>query len=78
MKIGQIVMLVGCDNFMPPLGAVGEIVGALDSFNDHEVLFYKYPCPVEEITGGIPAKWLMPLKDDSIDIAQIKTECIEA
>lgn len=78
MKIGQIVMLVGCDNFMPPLGAVGEIVGALDSFNDHEVMFHKYPCPVCEITWEIPAKWLMPLKDETVSTEEIRAISVEA
>lgn len=72
MKIGQLVMLIGCDNFMPPLGAVGEIVGGIDSYGDHEVLFPKYPCPVQDTTWEIPAKWLMPLNDDLV-LEQVNT-----
>ena len=64
MKIGQLVMLVGTDVFMPPLGAVGEIVGPLDEFGDYEVLFHRYPCPNPPgITWETQAHWLMPLDD---------------
>lgn len=73
MNIGQLVMLIGCDDFMPPLGACGEIVGELDSYGDHEVLFPKYLCPVQDITWEIPAKWLMPLNDGS-PLEQVERE----
>ena len=64
MKVGQMVMLISCDNFMPPLGACGEIVGALDSCGDHEVLFPHFLCPVPPgVTWEIPEVWLMPLND---------------
>ena len=63
MKVGQLVVLIGADGFMPPLGAVGEIVGPLDKCGDHEVLFPKHPCPVSEPTWEVPARWLMPLND---------------
>ena len=66
MKVGQLVMLVGCDDFMPPLGAVGEIVGPLDGYGDHEVLFPRHLCPVCEVIWEIPARWLMPLGDGGI------------
>jgi hypothetical protein len=63
MKVGQLVMLVGCDSFMPPLGTIGWIVGPLDGHGDHEVLFPRWPCPVHEVTWEIPACWLMPVDD---------------
>lgn len=64
MKIGQLVMLIGTDGFMPPLGAVGEIVGPLDKYSEHEVLFPRHPCPVPPgVTWEVPVKWLMPLND---------------
>ena len=66
MKVGQLVMLVGTDGFMPPLGAIGEIVGLLDELGDHEVLFPGHPCPVPPgITWEAQAHWLMPLDDDA-------------
>lgn len=66
MKIGQLVMLVGTDKYMPPLGSVGEIVGPLDDQGDYEVLFYHHPCPVPPgITWETQAHWLIPLDDDS-------------
>ncbi len=59
-KNGQLVMLVGCDGFMPPLGAIGEIVGWDDG--DYEVLFPRHPCPVPPgITWYAEPRWLMPL-----------------
>lgn len=64
MKVGQLVMLVGTDGFMPPLGAVGEIVGPLDEYGDHEVLFPLHPCPVPPgVTWEAQERWLMPLDD---------------
>lgn len=72
MKVGQLVMLVGTDGFMPPMGAFGEIVGPLDVYGDHEVLFPHHPCPVAEITWEIPARFLMPIDptDEMIETAQ--------
>ena len=61
IQVGDLVVLIGCDNFMPPLGAEGEVVGPLDCYGDHEVLFPKYPCPVETITWEIPKVWLMKI-----------------
>lgn len=43
MKIGDLVMLIGTDGFMPPLGAIGEIVGW--DGEDFEVEFPRHPCP---------------------------------
>ena len=64
MKVGQLVMLVGTDGFMPPLCAVGEIVGPLDEYGDHKVLFPRHPCPVPPgVTWEAQAHWLMPLND---------------
>ncbi len=56
-------MLVKKDDFMPPLGACGEIVGDLDDVGDFEVSFPHYPCPVCELTWEIPANWLIPIAD---------------
>ena len=72
MKIGQLVMLIGTDGFMPPLGAVGEIVGPLDAYGDHTVLFPHYPCPVPPgVTWEAQAQWLMPLNDGPSVMAQV-------
>lgn len=77
MKLGQLVMLVGTDDFMPPLGAIGEIVGLLDDDGDYRVIFPKYPCPVEDITWYAQAHWLMPITGlgslDNVDAL----ECID-
>ena len=63
MKVGTMVVLIQVDDFMPPLGSVGEIVGPLDAYGDHEVLFPHHPCPVSEPTWEIPCGWLMPVGD---------------
>lgn len=80
MRVGQLVMLVGCDNFMPPLGSVGEIVGPLDEWGDHSVLFPDHPCPVPPgITWEVQARWLMPLDDgDTHKALQQETELADA
>jgi len=60
LKRGQLVMLVGTDGFMPPLGAEGEIVGFDGEY--YEVLFPKYPCPNPPGEWWLaPPTWLMPL-----------------
>ena len=69
MRVGQRVMLVGCDDFMPPLGACGVIVGPIDWLGDHEVVFPDHPwsaytgSTLDTDSWEIPARWLMPLDD---------------
>lgn len=64
LKLGQLVMLIGADDFMPPLGAVGEVVGALDDWGDYEVLFPQHPCPVPPgVTWQAHCSWLMPINE---------------
>ena len=66
LKIGQLVMLVGCDGYMPPLGAIGEVVGFEDG--DYDVLFPKHPCPVPPgITWCAAPSWLMPIYGEAAD-----------
>ncbi|HAK91129.1 hypothetical protein [Massilia timonae] len=60
MRIGQLVMLVGTDGYMPPMGAVGEIVEAFDG-EDYGVLFPRHPCPVESPEWYVPPHMLMPI-----------------
>ncbi len=62
MKVGQLVMLVGTDGYMPPMGAVGEIVEPFDG-EDYGVLFPRYPCPVESPEWYVPPRMLMPIED---------------
>ena len=76
LKVGQLVMLIGCDAFMPPLGAVGEIVGPLDEFGDYEVLFPRHPCPVPPgVTWETQAHWLMPIDPSGAIELQRATVC---
>lgn len=60
MKAGQLVMLVGTDGYMPPMGAVGEIVEPFDG-EDYGVLFPRHPCPVESPEWYVPPHMLMPI-----------------
>ncbi|WP_314435818.1 hypothetical protein [Massilia timonae] len=60
MKVGQLVMLVGTDGYMPPMGAVGEIVKSFDG-EDYGVLFPRHPCPVESPEWYVPPHMLMPI-----------------
>lgn len=76
MRVGQRVMLIGTDGFMPPMGACGVIVGPLDWCGDHEVLFPDYPCPVSEPTWEIPARWLMLIDDGQPTAACIAAESV--
>jgi hypothetical protein len=65
LKIGQLVMLVGSDGYMPPFGAIGEIV-AFDG-EEYEVLFPRHPCPVPPgVTWFAEPSWLMPIDDGQI------------
>lgn len=58
MKVGDMVMLIGCDNFMPPCGVVGTIIRPFDG-EDFAVDFPSYPCPVESPEWYVPPQWLM-------------------
>lgn len=70
MKVGQLVMLVGQDGLMPPLGSCGCIVGPLDEVGDHEVLFPRYLCPVPPgFTWEVPARMLIPLTPPPVEIS---------
>ena len=60
MKRGQLVMLVGTDGFMPPMGAVGEIVEPFDG-EDYGVMFPRHPCQVESPEWYVPPHMLMPI-----------------
>lgn len=65
IKTGTLVMLVGCDDYMPPLGSVGEVVGFEEG--DYMVNFPKYPCP--NPPGAFwyaPPSWLMPIGGDQL------------
>lgn len=58
MRVGDLVMLIGREDDMPPLGVVGEIVGPLDR-GDFDVIFPWHPCPVAEPSWCVPPCWLM-------------------
>lgn len=54
-------MLIGTDGYMPPIGAVGEIVEAFDG-EDYGVWFERHPCPVPpEPYWYVPPEYLMPI-----------------
>lgn len=61
MRLGQRVMLICKDDFMPPIGAEGFIASALDEYGDYLVNFPDFPCPVQEIEWDVPSQWLIPI-----------------
>ena len=62
---GQLVLLIGTDDFMPPLGSVGEVVSGPDWMDDYLVHFPGHPCPVFDVADGVnwwaARSWLTPL-----------------
>lgn len=58
MKAGDLVMLIGKDDFMPRLGAIGMIIEPFDG-EDFGVHFPAWPCPVGEFWWYVPPRWLM-------------------
>lgn len=59
MRVGDIVMLIGSDGFMPNLGALGVIVEPFDG-EDFGVMFPGWPCPVKPgLQWYVPPRWLM-------------------
>jgi hypothetical protein len=67
-KIGDVVVLVGTDGYMPPLGSTGEVLSGIDSFGDYEVYFPVYPCPVPpETSWYIQEQFLKPFAPLSVD-----------
>jgi hypothetical protein len=62
VNVGQIVLLVGTDDYMPPIGSVGEIVEAQDADGDYGVEFAGHPCPNPPGTHWYAHRtWLVPL-----------------
>lgn len=64
------------EEFLPPVGVVGTIVGPLDWMGDHAVFFPGYPCEAGPGTDWeVPASQLEPavLQDDR-DIASAMRE----
>lgn len=76
LNIGDVVMLIGCDDNMPPIGSVGEIVGidTTAGIFDFEVYFPDHLCPVEDPNWLIPPPWLMKIKPPHVSqIAKLAT-----
>ncbi len=81
MKIGQKVMLIAVDDFMPPIGAIGFIASTLDEDGDYLVDFPDHPCPalgeggVFEPEWYIPDPWLLPIDDDALAFTTERELC---
>lgn len=64
MNIGQLVMLIGTDGFMPPMGAIGQIVEGYDG-EDYGVDFPRHICPAgPEPYWYVPPNMLMPINGE--------------
>jgi hypothetical protein len=62
LRIGIMVILVGTDGCMPPLGSYGEIVEMPDEEGWYGVLFPHHPCPAgPEPWWFAPPSWLLPI-----------------
>jgi hypothetical protein len=62
MRVGTLVVLVGSDGFMPPIGSVGIIVSEFDQDGDCDVFFADCPCPVPPSSSWVAHRsWLIPL-----------------
>jgi hypothetical protein len=76
VKIGDLVMLIGCEPGLPTMGSIGEIVEGFDG-EDFGVDFPGIIAP-----GGpepyfyVPPKWLMVIPDSEIHevIEAVRTE----
>ena len=74
IKVGDLVMLIGTDECMPPIGYIGEVTGALDSYGDHSVLFKNYLWKevmksnnfLEDDCWEIPEKWLIKINPPAL------------
>lgn len=76
MRIGQRVMLIGTDGFMPPMGSIGTVQSPIYEDGDCEVLFPEYPCPNPPgITWVAHWTWLLPLSDGEHETKLEQLEC---
>jgi len=68
LRVGTVVILVGTEGYMPPLGSYGEIVESIDADGDYGVLFPLHPCPNPPgIHWFAPRDWLLPVSGMPID-----------
>jgi hypothetical protein len=74
MKIGHLVMLIGTEEGMPPIGSIGEIVVDFDG-EDYGVDFPGNPCPVPPGREYyVPPHMLMPITDgEALRIMDMET-----
>lgn len=68
LSIGQLVILIDDDGYMPPHGSYGEIVEGMDQDGDYGVLFPSHPCPNPPgVHWYAPRAWLRPITGLPID-----------
>lgn len=76
MNIGQMVLLIDTDGYMPPLGTIGTIIEPIDSDDDYGVSFPSHPCPHPPGPHWYAHKaWLVPL--DSKEMKQAVTVTVD-
>ncbi|TDV06045.1 hypothetical protein C7408_12426 [Paraburkholderia caballeronis] len=77
MKVGTVVILIGTDGYMPPIGSYGEIVEPLDMDGDYGVLFPLHPCQNPPgIHWYARGTWLLPvsgLQTDALSGCEVPT-----
>jgi len=64
MLVGDLVMLVGSDGYMPPFGSIGTIIEPFDG-EDYGVIFDNHICPVGEPQWYAQPSWLMLIKSST-------------
>lgn len=68
MKIGDLVMLIGWEDPMPPLFSIGEIVAPMDR-GDWPVEFPGNPCEAGPDTSwDIPQGWLVVIPESGVSL----------
>lgn len=69
MKVGTLVILIGTDGYMPPLGSIGEIIEDFDG-EDYGILFPNCHCPNPPGIHWYTEPWMirpisgLPLQED--------------
>jgi hypothetical protein len=58
----------------PPVGATGEIISGLDNYNEYDVMFDEYPCPVQTETGWVTHKSMIVFIDEKFEQIEIEEE----
>jgi hypothetical protein len=53
---------------LPPIGSCGIIHAKADKYNEYDVMFDAFPCPVSlpDVSWVVPCAWVIPIEDSQI------------